>query len=152
MVDKLTGGLAALARQRKVEVIHGEAELTGPHVGARRRADDLVSSSCIIAAGSRAASSPTCPTMRGSSTPPVRSRLTELPKRLLVVGGGIIGLEMARVYDALGSRVTVVELMDQLIPGCDRDLVEPLRKRIAARYEAIHLGARWSAITAQKRG
>src|SRR5205823_5421676 len=68
--------------------------------------------------------------------------LEDVPGRLLVVGGGVIGLEMATVYDALGSRVTVVEMSDGLIPGCDRDLVKPLQRRIASRYEAIHLGAR----------
>ena len=68
--------------------------------------------------------------------------LADVPERLLVVGGGIIGLEMATVYDALGSRVTVVEMLDQLIPGCDPDLVKPLQRRIAKRYEAIHLGTR----------
>ena len=66
--------------------------------------------------------------------------LADVPERLLVIGGGIIGLEMATVYDALGSKVTVVELLDQLIPGCDPDLVKPLHKRISGRYEAIHLG------------
>jgi dihydrolipoamide dehydrogenase len=74
--------------------------------------------------------------------------IAAVPERLLVIGGGIIGLEMATVYDALGSRVTVVELMDQLIPGCDPDLVKPLHKRIASRYEAIHLGTRVETVTA----
>ncbi len=76
--------------------------------------------------------------------------MEEVPKRLLVIGGGIIGLELATVYHALGSRITVVELMDQLIPGCDRDLVEPLRKRITERYEAIHLETKVETVTAQK--
>ena len=68
--------------------------------------------------------------------------LDEVPERLLVIGGGIIGLEMATVYDALGSRITVVEMLDRLIPGCDPDLVAPLQKRIQGRYEAIHLARR----------
>jgi dihydrolipoamide dehydrogenase len=79
-------------------------------------------------------------------------RLDEVPERLLVIGGGIIGLEMATVYDALGSRVTVVEMLDRLIPGCDPDLVAPLQKRIAARYEAIHLSTRVAAVKARKDG
>jgi dihydrolipoamide dehydrogenase len=77
---------------------------------------------------------------------------TEIPKRLLVIGGGIIGLEMATVYEALGSKVTVVEMLDQLIPGCDPDLVKPLHKRIEPRYEAILLKTSVTAVTAQKNG
>ena len=68
--------------------------------------------------------------------------LADIPERLLVIGGGIIGLEMATVYDALGSKVTVVELLDSLIAGCDKDLVKPLQKRIEKRYEAIRLGTK----------
>ena len=78
-------------------------------------------------------------TTRGSSTAPARLELDGIPKRLLVIGGGIIGLEMATVYHALGSKVTVVELMDQIIPGADKDIVTPLMKRIEKQYEAIHL-------------
>jgi dihydrolipoamide dehydrogenase len=75
-----------------------------------------------------------------------------VPERLLVIGGGIIGLEMACVYDALGSRVTVVEMLDELMTGCDPDLVRPLRKRIESRYEAVHVGARVSGVKVQKNG
>jgi dihydrolipoamide dehydrogenase len=78
--------------------------------------------------------------------------LAEVPERLLVIGGGIIGLEMATVYDALGSKVTVVELLDQLIPGCDPDLVRPLHKRISGRYAAIHLGTSVSKVEARDDG
>jgi dihydrolipoamide dehydrogenase len=78
--------------------------------------------------------------------------MPEVPKRLLVIGGGIIGLEMATVYDALGSRVTVVELMDQLIPGCDPDLVKPLHKRIEERYERILVGTKVESVKALKNG
>jgi dihydrolipoamide dehydrogenase len=77
---------------------------------------------------------------------------SEVPKRLLVIGGGIIGLEMATVYDALGSKVTVVELLDQLIPECDPDLVKPLQKRISERYEAIRLETEVGSVKAQKAG
>ena len=151
VVDKLTGGLAALARQRKVEVIHGTARLTGPNtilVGERTVSFE----NCIIAAGSQAASLPGLPDdprvidSTGALSP------IDVPRRLLVIGGGIIGLEMATVYDALGSQVTVVELLDQLIPGCDPDLVKPLHKRISGRYEAIHLGTSVTSIKAQKNG
>jgi dihydrolipoamide dehydrogenase len=78
--------------------------------------------------------------------------LADIPKRLLVIGGGIIGLEMACVYDALGSKVTVIELMDQIIPGADRDIVKPLHKRIEGRYEAIHLKSKVTAVEAMKTG
>jgi dihydrolipoyl dehydrogenase len=151
VVDKLTGGLSLLARQRKVEVITGTAKFDGPHsltVGERTVTFD----NCIIAAGSQSATLPDLPDdpriidSTGALTP------TAIPKRLLVIGGGIIGLEMATVYDALGTAVTVVELLDQLIPGCDPDLVKPLQKRISGRYEAIKLGTRVTSVKAQKSG
>ncbi len=151
VVKRLTGGLAGMARQRKVEVVTGAAELTGEHelrVGERT----ISFAACIIAAGSEAVTLPFLPDdprvidSTGALSP------GELPKRLLVIGGGIIGLEMATVYDALGSRVTVVELMEQLIPGCDADLVKPLHQRIAARYEAILLGVGVTSVKAQRNG
>jgi dihydrolipoamide dehydrogenase len=149
VVDKLTGGLAALAKQRKVEVITGDGKLTGPRtlsVGDRT----VSFASAIIAVGSSAAMLPDLPDDPRIVTSTGALALPEVPRRLLVIGGGIIGLEMAAVYDALGSRVTVVELMDQLIPGCDPDLVEPLRKRIAGRYETIHLATKVTSVAAQK--
>jgi dihydrolipoamide dehydrogenase len=151
VVDKLTGGLSLLARQRKVDLITGEAKLTSPHsltVGERK----LTFDSCIIAAGSQSATLPDLPDdpriidSTGALTP------AEVPRRLLVIGGGIIGLEMATVYDALGSTVTVVELLDQLIAECDPDLVRPLQRRIAERYEAIKLGTRVESVKSQKSG
>jgi len=151
VVDKLTGGLSLLARQRKVEVITGEAKLTGPHsltVGERTMTFD----NCVIAAGSQSARLPDLPEdpriidSTGALSP------SEIPQQLLVIGGGIIGLEMATMYDALGSKVTVVELLDQLIPDCDPDLVGPLEKRISGRYEAIKLGTKAAAVKAQKNG
>ena len=138
VVDQLTGGLDGLARRREVEVVHGQARLTGPHsiqVGERTITFDH----CIIAAGSTAVRLPDLPEDARIIDSTRALELTQVPRRLLVIGGGIIGLELAGVYDALGATVTVVEMLDQLLPGCDRDLVEPLRKRISARYEAIHL-------------
>ena len=142
IVTKLTNGLAVLAKQRKVTVIQGEATFSGPHsmeIQAADGAKRLDFKQCIIAAGSESARLPGFP-----NDPRVidSSGALELPldcKRLLVVGGGIIGLEMACVYDALGVRVTVVELGDGLMPGTDRDLVRPLQKRIEKRYERILL-------------
>jgi dihydrolipoamide dehydrogenase len=145
VVDKLTGGLEGLARQRKVEVVHGSARFAGPNsiqVGDRTITFD----NCIIACGSRSASLPHIPDDRRIVTSTGALELQGVPNRLLVIGGGIIGLEMATVYDALGAGVTVVEMLDQLIPGCDPDLVRPLQKRISERYDAIHLDTMVEAI------
>jgi dihydrolipoamide dehydrogenase len=151
VVERLTTGLSGLAKQRGVEVVHGEARFTGPsalRVGER----EITFDNCIIAAGSRSAMIPGLPDdprvidSTGALSPDA------IPDRLLVVGGGIIGLEMACVYDALGSKVTVVEMLDQLIPGADPDLVRPLAKRIGARYEDVLLGTRVEGVKAQKNG
>ena len=150
VVGRLTGGLAALAKQRKVEVITETASLTGPHtvaVGDRTVSFD----NCIIAAGSEAATLPGLPEDERIFSSTGALALPSVPKRLLVVGCGIIGLEMATVYDALGSNVTMVELLDQLIPGCDPDLVKPLQKRISGRYEAIHLGTKVESVEASEK-
>jgi dihydrolipoamide dehydrogenase len=151
VVGRLTGGLDGLARQRKVQVIRGDGRLTGPNVVTVHTADGETTvgfEHCIVAAGSSPAWLPDLPDDERIMDSTGALDVADVPERLLVIGGGIIGLEMATVYDALGSRVTVVELMDQLIPGCDADLVKPLHKRIAARYEAVHLGVRVDAVTA----
>jgi len=151
VVAKLTDGLAGLARRRKVKVLTGVARFTGPNlisVGEETVSFDH----CIIAAGSEAATLPGLPEDPRIVDSTGALELEEVPKRMLVIGGGIIGLEMATVYDALGSKVTVVEFLDSLIPGCDPDLVRPLQKRIAARYEAILTGTKVTAATAQKKG
>jgi dihydrolipoamide dehydrogenase len=150
VVKRLTGGLAGLAKQRKVEVIRGAASLTGPNtvsVGDRTVSFD----NCIIAAGSEAATLPGLPDDERIIDSTGALEITSVPKRLLVVGCGIIGLEMATVYHALGSNVTMVELLDQLIPGCDPDLVKPLQKRISGRYEAIHLGTKVESVEAAEK-
>jgi dihydrolipoamide dehydrogenase len=155
VVTKLTNGLSLLAKQRKVEVIQGEAKFSGPYslqvqgAGGSRRVDFR---QCIIAVGSESAGLPGLP-----DDPRVidSSGALELPldcKRLLVIGGGIIGLEMACVYDALGVRVTVVELSDGLMPGTDRDLVRPLQKRIEKRYERILLNTKVAKLDALPEG
>jgi dihydrolipoamide dehydrogenase len=151
VVNRLTGGLDVLAKQRKVEVVRGEAQFTS--ASSLRVGDREISfENCIIAAGSEPAVIPGLPDdprvvdSTGALSP------DSIPKRLLVIGGGIIGLEMACVYDALGSRVTVVEMLDELMTGCDPDLLRPLVKRISARYEAIHTGTRVGEIKAQKNG
>ena len=144
VVEKLTGGLTGLAKQRKVEVVRGTGTFTSPNLLSVEGEDGTTSigfKHCIIAAGS----SPTVLPGMPEDDPRLMDstgalELADIPERLLVIGGGIIGLEMATVYDALGSKVTVVELLDALIPGCDQDLVKPLQKRIEKRYEAIRTG------------
>jgi len=151
VVTRLTNGLTVLAKQRKIDVIHGDAKFVGPYTlevqgtaGSRR----INFKQCIIAAGSEIAQLPGLP-----NDPRIMdsSSALELPEcaRLLVIGGGIIGLEMACVYDGLGSKVTVVELGDGLIPGADRDLLRPLAKRIEKRYERILLNSKVSTIRAE---
>jgi dihydrolipoamide dehydrogenase len=156
IVGQLTKGLAALAKQRKIQVLQGVATFVSPHMLQVNGADGVVRvgfEQAIIAAGSQATQIPSFPNddprLMDSTSALV---LEEVPKRLLVIGGGIIGLEMATVYQALGSRVTVVELLDDLMPGCDRDLVRPLAKRIGKLYQAIYLGTRVTGIDAQKKG
>ena len=147
VVDRLTKGLEGLAKQRRVEVIHGAARFTGRSslvVGER----EVTFENCIIAAGSQAAALPGVPDDPRVIDSTDALAPDSVPGRLLVIGGGIIGLELACVYDALGSKVTVVELMDHLLPGCDPDLVKPLQKRISGRYEAIHLSTRVATVEA----
>jgi dihydrolipoamide dehydrogenase len=152
VVGKLTSGLDGLARQRKVEVIHGTARFTAPNLLTLEDDTTVSFEHCIIAAGSQPATLPGLPDDPRIIDSTGALDLTEVPKRLLVIGGGIIGLEMATVYHALGSRVTIIELLPQLIPGCDPDLVRPLQKRIEPRYEAIMLNTKVASIKPQKNG
>jgi dihydrolipoamide dehydrogenase len=156
VVGKLTKGLTALAKQRKVQVIEGKGKFTSPHmlqVDAKDGAKTISFDHCIIAAGSSVARIPGFPYDDKRIIDSTGAlEMPEVPKRLLVVGGGIIGLEMSTVFDALGSRITVVELMDALIPGADKDIVRPLAKRIEKRYEKILLKTKVAKIEAQKDG
>jgi dihydrolipoamide dehydrogenase len=156
VVGKLTKGLTGLAKQRKVQVVQGKGQFASPHTLKVETPDGVKTISfdhCIIAAGSSIARIPGFPyddkRMIDSTS---ALELPEVPKRLLVIGGGIIGLEMATVYDALGSKVTVVELMSSLIPGADPDVVRPLVKRIEKRYEKILLKIKVAKVEAQKDG
>ena len=150
IVARLTRGLAGLAKQRKIEVIHGVGAFTSAHrlgVATPGGAVEIGFERAIIAAGSRAATIPAFP----NDDPRLMDStgalaLDDAPRRLLVIGGGIIGLEMATVYAALGSRISVVELMDRLIPEADRDLVKPLEQRIRPRYESILLSTKVTGI------
>jgi dihydrolipoamide dehydrogenase len=155
VVGKLVGGLDGLAKARKVRVVRGDGKFTGPNlitVHTSEGDQTVAFEHCIVAAGSSPAWLPFLPDDERIMDSTGALDLVDVPERLLVIGGGIIGLEMATVYDALGSRVTVVELLDQLIPGCDPDLVKPLHKRISSRYEAIHLGTSVTAVEAKKDG
>jgi dihydrolipoamide dehydrogenase len=155
VVQRLTGGLSNLARQRKVEVVQGVARFEGPNVLRVDGPDGSTTvafEQCIIAAGSQAAQLPGLPDDPRIMDSTGALELEDVPGRLLVVGGGIIGLEMATVYHALGSQITVVELLDTLIPGCDRDLVRPLQRRIEKRYAGIHLKTKVASIEAAEDG
>ncbi len=155
VVGRLTGGLSQLAKQRKVQVVRGDARfysanrlvVDGP--GGRRT---VTFDHAIIAVGSEPVRLPGFPDDPRVIDSTGALALADVPGRLLVVGGGIIGLEMATVYDALGSRVTVVELTDQLLPGCDADLVRPLQRRLAKRLAGIHLGTRVARVEARDDG
>ncbi len=154
IVSQLNGGLAGLAKKRKVRVIQGEAEFTGSHQLAIRTVDgtlQLQFEQAIIAAGSHATVLPDAPEDLRIMDSTGALELTEIPARLLVIGGGIIGLEMATAYSALGSRVSVVEMTDTLIPGADRALIKPLHKRLEQECEAIYTGTRVSDIKATKK-
>ncbi len=156
VVGRLTGGLAQLAKRRKVRVVHGEGRFYSANriIVKSAEGEQTVSfDHAIIAAGSRVSRIPGFP----YDDPRIMDStdalaLAEVPERLLVVGGGVIGLEMATVYESLGSRITVVELMDSLIPGCDKDLVKPLHRRIGKRYENIFLGTKVTQVQSQKKG
>ena len=155
IVSRLTGGLSGLAKKRKLRVLTGaarfvssrELEVTGADGAAR-----VPFEHCIIAVGSQPVSLPGIPDDPRVIDSTGALQLEDLPQRMLVIGGGIIGLEMATVYDALGVRVTVVELTEQLMPGCDPDLVRPLHKRVAGRYEAIYTGVRVTEVESSEAG
>ena len=156
VIGKLTKGLKALAKQRKVEVVHGTGKFATPRLIQVETADGRKTVSfdhCIIATGSSVARIPGFPyddPRLIDSTGALQ--LQDVPEHLLIIGGGIIGLEMATVYSALGSKISVVEWMDQLIPGADPDLVKPLHRRIKKRYEAIYLKTKVTRIEANESG
>jgi dihydrolipoamide dehydrogenase len=151
VVGQLTGGLAGMARKRKVTVIRGSGTFSSANeiqVAGEQDSQTVSFAQAIIAAGSQSWQLPGLPwgdPRLMDSTGALE--LNDIPDRLLVIGGGIIGLEMASVYQALGSRVTVVELTGQLMPGTDQDLVRPLQKRISKRYAAIYLETRVTSLT-----
>jgi dihydrolipoamide dehydrogenase len=153
VVNKLTTGLKAMAKQRKVEVVHGTGKFISPNM------IEVENDTCkttisfehaIIAAGSQPASIRSFPDDPRIMDSTAALLLDDIPERLLVIGGGVIGLEMATVYEALGSKITVVEMLDALVPGCDKDIIRPLQRRITKRYENIYLGTAVTKIEAKK--
>ena len=156
VVKKLTGGLKMLAKQRKVDVVTGYGKFVGPNIVEVKTDDGKVEriafDQCIIAAGSEAVKLPGIPNDERIMDSTGALELPPNVKRLLVIGGGIIGLEMATVYEALGVKVSVVELTPGLMPGADPDLVKPLEKRLRARYEAIYVGTKVTKVEALKEG
>ena len=157
VVKKLTMGLSQMAKQREVEVIEGEGKFSSPNQiivnlkedGAKKT---IGFKSAIIAAGSQSSKIPNTPDDERIMDSTGALELRDIPKKLLIIGGGIIGLEMGTVYDALGSEVSVVELSDGLIQGCDRDIVKPLHRRMEKRFENIWLKTKVTNIETIKQG
>jgi len=156
VIKKLTGGLSGLAKARKVQVVQGKGTCTSSNTLSVETTDGpktIAFKHAIIAAGSSVTRIPGFPyddPRLVDSTGALELR--QIPKRMLVIGGGIIGLEMACVYDALGAKVSVVEFADGLIPAADRDIVKPLHKRIEKRYEAIMLKTKVTKLEARANG
>lgn len=154
-VTKLTGGLGQLAKQRKVQTFTGKARFVSAHlleIEGKKGKQTLAFEQAIIAAGSEPARLPEQPDDKRIMDSTGALELADIPKKMLVVGGGIIGLEMAQAYAALGTKITVVELTDGLMPGTDRDLVKPLAKKLEKLFEGIHLQTGVTALKAQKSG
>lgn len=156
IIQRLTGGLAGLAKQRNVTVVTGYASFSSSHsvmVENEGKSQTISFDNAIIAAGSQPVKIPGFPyddDRLMDSTGALA--LADVPSTMLVIGGGIIGLEMATVYHALGSKISVIELMDQLVAGCDKDLVKPLHKRLSKQLENIYLKAKVTAVESTDAG
>ncbi len=156
VVKKLTMGLAQMAKQRKVEIREGDGKFISPNEISVTNKDGnsrlIKFQSAIIAAGSQPTKIPNTPNDDRIMDSTGALELKDIPKKLLIIGGGIIGLEMGTVYDAMGSDVSLVELTDELIQGCDPDIVRPLQKRMDKRFENIWLGTKVTKLEAKKEG
>jgi dihydrolipoamide dehydrogenase len=153
VVKRLTGGLTALAKQRKVTVVTGEAQFTSPNTLAIETADGrriVRFAKAIIAAGSQPVAPGFIPRDKRIWDSTGALDLSFIPKRMLVLGGGVIGLEMATVYASLGAEITVIEMMDQLMPGADKDIVAPFAKRVEKRYAAVMLKTKVTKVEARE--
>ena len=141
VVSKVSGGLALLCKQRGISYVTGRGVFVDSNTIKISGSQSLMFDRCVIATGSR----PVVPDQFSGSESVVMDStealaLSLIPKKLLVVGGGYIGLEMGTVYSSLGSRVTIVEVKDGLLPGVDRDLVRPLQEKLSKEFEAVCLG------------
>ncbi|MBI79028.1 MAG: dihydrolipoyl dehydrogenase [Pseudomonadota bacterium] len=155
VVSKLTSGLSTLANKRNVTVLHGVGKFVSPNEIEVKTGNSLTTvnfKKCIIAAGSEPSKMPNSPSDPRIMDSTGALQMDDIPDRLLVIGGGIIGLEMATVYEALGSKVSIVELTDKLMPTFDRDLIRPLHKMMQKKYEAIMLGTSVTSLDVKKEG
>ncbi len=157
VVGKLTGGIRELCRARGVKLIQARGSLLNAHTAELKHPDGktekVTFDDCIVAVGSR----PAMPPMFNLGDPRIMDstgalELADIPKKLLVIGGGIIGLELGSVYATFGSKVTVVEMLPQIIAGADRDLVNPLQKRLAAQFAGIHVNTKVKSLKATPEG
>ena len=155
IVSQLTGGLKGLAKQRKVEIIHGTGSFKNANemiIETDKGSQSVKFKKAIIAAGSQPVKLPFLPEDPRIIDSTGALKLETIPERMLVLGGGIIGLEMATVYHELGTKITVVEMLDRLIAGADPDIVKPFQKRITSQYENIYLGTRVTGVKVTKKG
>ena len=155
VIGKLTGGLAGMAKARKVRVVHGEASFTGPNtieVKLQSGSESIQFGQAIIAAGSQSVKLPFMPDDPRVVDSTGALLLKQIPKRMLIVGGGIIGLEMGTVYSALGARLDVVEMLNGLMPGADRDLVKVWLKKNEHRFDHLMLKTKTIGAVAKKDG
>lgn len=154
VVKRLTGGLGMLAKQRKVEVVQGDASFAGPNeivVKTEKGEERIKFENAIIAVGSQPVKLPFLPDDPRIFDSTGALELQKTDGEMLVIGGGIIGMEMATVYRALGAKITVVEVMDSLIAGCDKDIVQPFQKRVSKQYNIL-LKTKVTKVEAKKDG
>ncbi|MGY8814203.1 MAG: dihydrolipoyl dehydrogenase [Gammaproteobacteria bacterium] len=155
IIGQLTNGLKGLAKGRKVKIVHGCGKFISSNQLSVETAEGkkvIGFKNAIIAAGSEPVNLPFLPDDARVINSTGALKLESIPKRMLVLGGGIIGLEMATVYHELGTKITVVEMLDKLIAGADPDIVRPLQKRITSQYENIYLSTKVTAVKAEKKG
>ena len=155
IINKLTSGLKAMAKKRKIEIVEGLGTFSSPNsieVNNNGETKTIKFDSAIIAAGSQASKLPFLPDDPRIMDSTDALLLENIPKRMLVIGGGIIGLEMATIYASMGCKITIVEMLDSLISECDKDIVRPLEKRIKKIYEKIYLKTGVTSVAAKKSG
>lgn len=155
VVNQLTKGLSGMAKARKVKVIQGVAKFSSSHTLTIEGNPDVQSiqfDNCVIAAGSRVVQLPFLPADDRVIDSTGALELKDVPAKMLVIGGGIIGLEMATVYRALGSQISLVEMFDQLIPAADKDVVKVLQRVVSKQYESIMLETRVTKVEAKDDG